>query len=142
MPDKPREISKKFTVQAYIHGPYRTLRDLLKYPKLSERLKYRWLGNRDRDANRQTALIGWLMFRSPKSNYALLPLSKIAFSTSDARIEKCAAGRSNSSRFLKSVAKSRISSHSAASLRSFSNWVSMSCIVALMFVARSDTLDE
>jgi hypothetical protein len=37
------------------------LRDLLKYPKLSERLKYRWLGNRDRDANRQTALIGWLM---------------------------------------------------------------------------------
>ncbi len=61
MPDKPREISKNFTVQAYIHGPYRTLRDLLKYPKLSERLKYRWLGNRDRDANRQTALIGWLM---------------------------------------------------------------------------------
>ena len=47
-----------------------------------------------------------------------------------ASTDKCAASRSNSSRFLGSVAKSLISSHSAASLRSFSNWVSMSCIAA------------
>ena len=51
----------------------------------------------------------WLRaFKSPESNYPLLPLSSIVRSTSDARTDRCAASRSNNSRFLGSVAKSRI----------------------------------
>jgi hypothetical protein len=65
-------------------------------------------------------------------DYPLFPLSSIALSTSDASNDKCAASRSNSSRFFGSVAKSRISAHSAASLRNFSNCASMSCIDPLL----------
>ena len=90
-------------------------------------------------ARRQTALIEWLhAFKSPDSNYPLLPLSSIVRSTSEARTDKCAASRSNSSRFFGSVAKSRISSHSAASLRSFSNWANMSCIAPPLLLVLPD----
>jgi hypothetical protein len=54
---------------------------------------------------------------------SFLPPSSTALSTSVASTEKCEASLSNSSRFFGSVAKSRIIWHSAASLRSFSNWV-------------------
>ena len=63
----------------------------------------------------------WSTMAQKEIGYPFFPLASITCSTSDARSVKCAASRSNSSRFFGSVAKFRISSHSAASLRSFSN---------------------